>query len=239
MNTQAPPDLDVSVLIELDAAGRCAARRCAGWPGSRWRAGAFEIVGVCAGSTAPPELVRQAADWLLADPTRRARRAAPRLQPRAARWPPAASWWRCDATAEFPPGFPRLPGRQLRWRGLERAPAGGDAARRRGWPKAKAGAGHAPPRRAAGDFAGRSDMPLEDVARLLVERRAAPARLDAGGSAAAAPVLDWRDIPVFIVNRNRHEAMVRPVDEWLRAGGIRSSSPITPRPTAAAAVLRR
>ena len=29
--------------------------------------------------------------------------------------------------------------------------------------------------------------------------------------------MDWRDIPVFIVNRNRHAAMVQLID-WLRAG---------------------
>lgn len=216
MNTQAPPDLDVSVLIELDAAGRCAGalRSLARQSLARER---FEIVGVCAGSTTLPEPVRQAADWLLADPD-----AAPGALHlafnRALRLATGRIVVRCDATAEFPPGFLDC---------LVASFAGeGSSARQ---PVVTLQGGAASPKLALAMHrhdaqlvisAGRSDMPLEDVAWLLVESGAQHLRLDAGGPAAAAPALDWRDIPVFIVNRNRHEAMVRLVD-WLRAGGTR------------------
>ena len=163
MNTQAPPDLDVSVLIELDAAGRCAGalRSLARQSLARER---FEIVGVCAGSTTLPEPVRQAADWLLADPD-----AAPGALHlafnRALRLATGRIVVRCDATAEFPPGFLDC---------LVASFAGeGSSARQ---PVVTLQGGAASPKLALAMHrhdaqlvisAGRSDMPLEDVAWLL------------------------------------------------------------------------
>jgi hypothetical protein len=68
--------------------------------------------------------------------------------------------------------------------------------------------------------AGDTDMPLEDVAWLLVESGAQHLRLDAAPESSFAPGLDWRDIPVFIVNRNRHQAMEQLVS-WLVGAGTR------------------
>lgn len=216
MNTNPPPDLDVSVLIELDAAGRCATalRSLASQSLARDR---FEIVGVCAGSTTLPEPLRAGADWLLAD-TGGTPGALHVGFNRALRMATGRVVVRCDASAEFPPGFLEC---------LVNSFAGeGSNARQ---PVVTLQGGSASAKLAMAMHrqdaqlvlaAGRSDMPLEDVAWLLVESGAQHLRLDAGGAAATAPALDWRDIPVFIVNRNRHEAMVRLID-WLRAGGTR------------------
>ena len=75
-------------------------------------------------------------------------------------------------------------------------------------------------------------MPLEDVRLAAGEsRRAAPAPGCRRQRPPTAPALDWRDIPVFIVNRQTPRAMVRLID-WLRpAARARSSSSTTPRPT--------
>ncbi|TXC65329.1 hypothetical protein FSC37_02025 [Piscinibacter aquaticus] len=217
MNTNPPPDLDFSILIELDAAGRCLTvlRALAGQSVPRER---FEVIGVCAAGLAVPEPVRQQLDWLLADP--RGQGGALHLGfNRAARLASGRIVVRCDASAELPPGFLEcLSGSFAAEGGSARQPVvtlqGGDSSGAK-----LALALH----RQDAQFvlaAGRTDMLLEDAAWLLVESGAQHLRLDAGGPAAAAVVLDWRDIPVFIVNRNRHEAMVRLID-WLRAGGTR------------------
>lgn len=218
MNTKAPPELDASVLLELDAAGRCAAalRSLAAQSLSRER---FEIIGVCAGASLPPEPLRRAADWVLTDSD-----GAPGALHvgfnRALRLATGRIVVRCDADAEFPPGF-------LDCLASTFAAEGSNARQ----PVVTLQGGAADAKLALAMHrqdaqlvlaAGRSDMSLEDAAWLLVESGAQHLRLDAGGPAAAAsaPALDWRDIPVFIVNRNRHEAMLRLVD-WLRAGGTR------------------
>ena len=125
---------------------------------------------------------------------------------------------RCDATAEFPPGFLDC---------LVASFAGeGSSARQ---PVVTLQGGAASPKLALAMHrhdaqlvisAGRSDMPLEDVARLLVESGAQHLRLDAGGPAAAAPALDWRDIPASSSTATATRRWVRLVD-WLRAGGTR------------------
>ncbi|MGD9833685.1 MAG: glycosyltransferase family 2 protein [Piscinibacter sp.] len=217
MNTTPPPDLDISVLIELDAAGRCltALRSLAKQSLPRER---FEVIGVCAGGVTLPEAVRTQADWLLADP--RGQAGALHLGfNRAARLATGRIVVRCDASADFPPGF-------LDCLVASFAAEGGTARQ----PVVTLQGGGAQDAKLALALhrqdvqlvlaAGRSDMPLEDAAWLLVESGAQHLRLDAGGPAATASALDWRDIPVFIVNRNRHEAMVRLID-WLRAGGTR------------------
>lgn len=218
MKTTPPPEPDVSVLIELDAAGRCAPalRSLQKQTLARER---FEIVGVCAGGPALPEPVRAAADWLLAEPRGQAGALHVGFN-RAMRLATGRIVVRCDASAEFPPGFLEC---------LVNSFAGEGSSARQPVVTLQAGAATAKLAMAMHRqdaqlvlAAGRSDMPLEDVAWLLVESGAQHLRLDAGGSeaAATAPVLDWRDIPVFIVNRNRHDAMVRLID-WLRAGGTR------------------
>ena len=62
-----------------------------------------------------------------------------------------------------------------------------------------------------------ADLRFEDLVRLLVLSGAASRRLE---FVAPAATLDWRDIPVFVVNRNRLCAMQRLI-EWLRAAGTR------------------
>lgn len=217
MTPTPPPDLDITVLIELDAAGRClgALRSLARQSLPRQR---FEIVGVCAGSVALPDAVCSQADWLLADPHGQTGALHVGFN-RAARLATGRIVVRCDATAEFPPGF-------LECMVSSFAAEGGTARQ----PVVTLQGGGAQASKLALALhrqdvqlvlgAGRSDMPLEDAAWLLVESGAQHLRLDAGGPASTAATLDWRDIPVFIVNRNRHEAMVRLID-WLRAGGTR------------------
>ena len=220
MNTNPPPDLDFSVLIELDAAGRCLTvlRALAAQSVRRER---LEIIGVCPAGITVPDAVRTQLDWLLADP-RAQPDATGALNPgfnRAARLATGRIVVRCDAGAELPPGF-------LECLVGSFASEGGSA--RQPVVTLQGGAGQGGKLALALHrqdvqlvlAAGRTDMPLEDAAWLLVESGAQHLRLDAGAPATAAAALDWRDIPVFIVNRNRHEAMVRLID-WLRAGGTR------------------
>lgn len=220
MNTNPPPDLDFSILVELDATGRCLTvlRALAAQSVPRER---FEVIGVCTAGLAVPEPLSAQLDWLLADP--RGQAGALHLGfNRAARLATGRIVVRCDATAELPPGFlDCLAGSFAAEGGSARQPVvtlqGGDG---RGSKLALALHRQDVQLVLA---AGRTDMPLEDAAWLLVESGAQHLRLDAGGPAAAsaaAATIDWRDIPVFIVNRNRHEAMVRLID-WLRAGGTR------------------
>ena len=67
--TPTPPDLALSVLIELDAAGRCAAalRSLARQTLARQQ---FELIGVCPAATELPGAIRSQVDWLLAESRR-------------------------------------------------------------------------------------------------------------------------------------------------------------------------
>ncbi len=218
MNTNPPPEPDLSLLIELDATGHClnALRSLEQQSIARAR---FEVIGVCAGGTTLPDAVRAHTDWVLAD-SAGAPGALHAGFNRAARLATGRIVVRCDAGASFPPGFLECL--------VESFGADGSGARQPvvtlqgGAASAKLAMAMARQDAQLVLASGRSDMPLEDVAWLLVESGAQHLRLDAGGPAqpAAANTLDWRDIPVFIVNRNRHEAMVRLID-WLRAGGTR------------------
>jgi hypothetical protein len=215
--TPTPPDLDLTVLVELDAAGRCATalRSLAKQTLARER---FEIVGVSPGPAEIPTALRVQVDWLLAESAGVAGVLHVAFN-RATRLASGRIVVRCDATAEFPPGF------------LDCLVASfaetGSSARQPVVTLQGADAGNA--KLALAMYrqdvqlvlaAGRSDMPLEDAAWLLVESGAQHLRLDAAASSDAAPAMDWRDIPVFIVNRNRHAAMVQLID-WLRTGGTR------------------
>ena len=64
--TPTPPDLDLTVLVELDATGRCATalRSLAKQTLARKR---FEIVGVSPGPAEIPTALRVQVDWLLAE----------------------------------------------------------------------------------------------------------------------------------------------------------------------------
>lgn len=215
--TPTPPDLDLSVLVELDAAGRCATalRSLEKQTLARQR---FEVIGVCPGATDVPPAVRDQVDWLLAESA-----GAPGALHigfnRAARLASGRIVVRCEAGTTFPPGF------------LDCLVASfaesGSSARQPVVTLQGSDAAHA--KLALAMYrqdvqlvlaAGRSDMPLEDAAWLLVESGAQHLRLDAATGQGSAPAMDWRDIPVFIVNRNRHAAMVQLID-WLRAGGTR------------------
>jgi hypothetical protein len=211
------PELDLTVLVELDAAGRChaALRSLAAQSLPRDR---FEIVGLCAGGLDIPSATRAQIDWLLAD-TDAAPGALHLAFNRAARLASGRIVVRCDPAVAFPPGL------------LDCLVASfaeqGSSARQpvltlqdAGTPGTKLALAMYRQDVQLVLAAGAGDMPLEDAAWLLVESGAQHLRLDAGGAAAAMPAMDWRDIPVFIVNRNRHEAMRRLID-WLREAGTR------------------
>lgn len=212
------PIVEVSFLVETDATGRC---RAALEALSRRRGGGVhaEVIGVGAGGAAVAEELRPLVDWHLGTADR-GEAAIERAISRAARL--AAGHWivRCDPAAELPADI------------AERLLAEGTAASP-GAPRpvitvTDAG-GHPVALAVARDEAwrvfqaGHLNLRLEDVATLLVQGGAAHHRIALaapGGASTSAAVPDWRDIPVFIVNRNRLAAMQRLID-WLRAAGTR------------------
>lgn len=214
--TPTPPDLALSVLLELDAAGRCATalRSLARQTLARQQ---FEVIGVCPVATELPPAIRSQVDWLLAE-SAGAAGALPGAFNRAAKLASGRIVVRCEPGTEFPPGF-------LDCLVASFADSGSSARQ----PVVTLQGAAADAKLALAMYrqdvqlvlaAGRTDMPLEDAAWLLVESGAQHLRLDATTRADDAPAMDWRDIPVFIVNRNRHAAMVQLID-WLRAGGTR------------------
>jgi hypothetical protein len=62
-------------------------------------------------------------------------------------------------------------------------------------------------------------MPAQAARPVQVAATVQPVAASASSPSAAAG-FDWRDIPVFIVNRNRHDSLRRLVD-WLQVGGTR------------------
>lgn len=208
------PIAELSFLVELDAAGRCHPALDA--LARRDRAQAHvEVIGVCADALELPPATRARVDWLLA--AGEAGEAALNAAfGRAARVASGRLIVRCDPTVAFPPDLPeRLLAACARGAEGEPAPvvtvAGAD-----GRPVALAIDRHDAWRVFE---AGHVNLTLEDVAALLVQADAPHRRLALGATAPAA-ALDWRDIPVFIVNRNRLAAMQRLID-WLREAGTR------------------
>jgi glycosyltransferase involved in cell wall biosynthesis len=210
---------ELSLLLLLDMPGR-AARALASLARQSLPREHFEIIGVSAGATVPSEL-RDALDWVVsaAKPGPGARA---RALNRAARLATGRIVALCDADAVFPPGFAGCLATSF---GAE-----GSHARQPVVTLIAAGPDGAPPSKQALALyrqdaqlvmsAGAPDMPLEDVAWLLVESGAQHLRLDAAPEATGSLALDWRDIPVFIVNRNRHQALEQLV-RWLTDAGTR------------------
>jgi hypothetical protein len=218
--TPAPaPELLLTVLLELDAQGRCT-RALDSLERQSVPRNCYEIIGVHAGAPLPAALCRRV-DWVLTEPS-----AGPgsvtRTLNRATHMATGRIVALCDAQAEFPPGFVECLAASF---GSE-----GSRARQPVVTLRAAATQAAEPSKQALAFyrqdaqlvlaAGRPTMPLEDVAWLLVESGAQHLRLDISAAPALAPTLDWRDVPVFIVNRNRHAALERLVT-WLIGGGTR------------------
>jgi hypothetical protein len=208
------PIVEVSFLVETDATGRC--RTALDALARRRRGGVHaEVIGVSAGGAALAEELQPLLDWHLTTAAS-GPAALEQALGRAARL--AAGRWivHCDPAAELPddladrllaedaavpPGEPRP---VITLTGADGRPAALAVARDDAWRVFQAG---------------HLNLRLEDVAALLVQGGAAHRRLALDAPAAAA-VVDWRDIPVFIVNRNRLAAMQRLIG-WLREAGTR------------------
>lgn len=208
------PIVEVSFLVETDPTGRCRAalESLARRPRGRVHA---EVIGVSAGGAALAEELRPLVDWHLGTKAH-GEAAIEHALGRAARL--AAGRWivHCDPAAELPddlaerllaegePASPDGPWPVITVTGADERPVALAVARDDAWRVFQAG---------------HLNLRLEEVASLLVQGGAAHRRI-APSPSASATALDWRDIPVFIVNRNRLAAMQRLV-EWLRAAGTR------------------
>jgi len=211
------PIVEVSFLVETDATGHCRAAldALARRPRGSAHAEVIGVSGMSAGGAALAEELRPLVDWHLATAAS-GPEALDRALGRAARL--AAGRWivHCDPAAGLPddladcllaedaavpPGEPRP---VITVTGAGGRPAALAVAREDAWRVFQAG---------------HLNLRLEDVATLLVQGGAAHRRLALDAPAPAA-ALDWRDIPVFIVNRNRLAAMQRLVG-WLRGAGTR------------------
>lgn len=210
------PIVEVSFLVETDATGRCrtALEALARRPRGSVHA---EVIGVSAGGAALAEELQPLVDWHLATAAS-GPAALDRAFARAARL--AAGRWivhcdpACELTADLADRLlaeggtaaPDEPHPVITVTGAAARPIALAMAREDAWRVFQAG---------------HLNLSLEEVAALLVQGGAAHRRIaldvPAPDSAAA---LDWRDIPVFIVNRNRLAALQRLVD-WLRAAGTR------------------
>jgi hypothetical protein len=225
------PVLELSLLLPLDVPD-LAARALASLQRQSLPRDRYEIIGVGAGDPVrggDAAATRSGLDWDLRaggvgtpGDAKAGASARARSLNRATRLASGRIVVVCDAAAEFPPGFAECLASSF----------GAEGTRARQPVVTYSGIsapGAAPCKQALALFrqdaqlvmsAGDPDMPLEDVAWLLVESGAQHLRLDAAAPSTPAQAIDWRDVPVFIVNRNRHQALEQLVS-WLTEAGTR------------------